>query len=249
MDCGWQNSEEAANNHLERLKFLASNPDYIGRAAPPQTSGMRDFLCPSFAMMISLQPTSDVALITDYNAVFPAHLNRAPPILLRTSTASLAIHPDENAWSQVKFTAAGMSWRLGAQTLEYLTTHILTLLSDSTPGLPWALSLGVQISWNEIKGIALFLGHCEGVDCRLPLRQNFRQWSSMLNTRTFLCRVPRCEPSLLRPRPKVNIPVSGVIPIFFSLHRHCSAPAYGWPGMDLLPLPRKFIAASNRPER
>jgi hypothetical protein len=163
MDCGWQNSEEAANNHLERLKFLASNPDCIGRAAPPQTSGMRDFLCPSFAMMISLQPTSDVASITDYNAVFPAHLNRAPPILLRTSTASLAIHPDENAWSQVKFTAAGMSWRLGAQTLEYLTTHILTLLSDSTPGLPWALSLGVQISWNEIKALHFSSGIAKGL--------------------------------------------------------------------------------------
>jgi hypothetical protein len=41
-------------------------------------------------------------------------------------------------------------------------------------------------------------------------------------------------PSSLRPGPKVNIAALGAIPIFFRFHRHCYAPAYGEPGMDLL---------------
>lgn len=60
MDYAWQNPEGAANRGLGCQRFLASNPDCIGRAAPPQTSGMPEFPNP-FARMISLQPTSDVA--------------------------------------------------------------------------------------------------------------------------------------------------------------------------------------------
>lgn len=52
MDCGWQNPEWVANNYFEFLKLLASNADCIGRAAAPQTSGIRDALSP-FAMMVS----------------------------------------------------------------------------------------------------------------------------------------------------------------------------------------------------
>jgi hypothetical protein len=54
MDCGWQNPEWVANDHYECPKSLASNEDCIERAAPPQTSGMRDVLSLS-ARMISLQ--------------------------------------------------------------------------------------------------------------------------------------------------------------------------------------------------
>jgi hypothetical protein len=57
MDCGWQNPEQAASNHSECLKALPSNAGCIGRAALPQTSGMRDVLSP-LAMMISLQLAS-----------------------------------------------------------------------------------------------------------------------------------------------------------------------------------------------
>jgi hypothetical protein len=60
MDCGWQNPEPAGRNHS--LKSLASNEDCIERAAPPQTSDMRDVLS-RFAMMISLQLTSDPSTI------------------------------------------------------------------------------------------------------------------------------------------------------------------------------------------
>jgi hypothetical protein len=57
MDCGWQNSERAANNYLEFRKRLASNVDCIEHAAQGQTSGIRAALF-LFAMMISLQMTS-----------------------------------------------------------------------------------------------------------------------------------------------------------------------------------------------
>lgn len=57
MDCGWQNSEPAANNYLEFRKTLASNADCIQHAAQRQTSGIRAALF-LFAMMISLQMTS-----------------------------------------------------------------------------------------------------------------------------------------------------------------------------------------------
>ena len=60
MDCDWQNRERGVNNCLERQKPLASNADCIERADLPQTNGIRD-AHPEFAMMISLQPTSDVA--------------------------------------------------------------------------------------------------------------------------------------------------------------------------------------------
>ena len=50
MDYGWQNLEQAGRN--DSLKSLASNEDCTERAAPPQTSNMRDVLSP-FAMMIS----------------------------------------------------------------------------------------------------------------------------------------------------------------------------------------------------
>jgi len=59
MDCGWQNLEGAANNRFECLKSLASDPDCMGRAAPPLASSMRDVLSP-FAMMISWQLTSAI---------------------------------------------------------------------------------------------------------------------------------------------------------------------------------------------
>jgi len=58
-DCGWQNPEEEANSHLEFLRSLASSPDCIGHAAPPQTSSMRDFLSP-FAMIISYSQSPTV---------------------------------------------------------------------------------------------------------------------------------------------------------------------------------------------
>ena len=58
MDCGWQNPEWVPNNHLERLKSLRSK-DCMERAAPPQTSGMRDVLSLS-AMMISFELTANV---------------------------------------------------------------------------------------------------------------------------------------------------------------------------------------------
>jgi hypothetical protein len=57
MDCGWQNSEQAANNYLELQKHPASNVDCIQHAAQRQTSGIRAVLFP-FAMMISLPMTS-----------------------------------------------------------------------------------------------------------------------------------------------------------------------------------------------
>jgi hypothetical protein len=63
------------------------------------------------------------------------------PILLRTSTATLEIHPNEHAWSEVQLTTSGMSRPLGAETLKYLTTHIRAFLSDPTPGQRWVLSL------------------------------------------------------------------------------------------------------------
>jgi hypothetical protein len=44
MDYGWRNPEWAANNHFDCLKSLRSNEDCMERAAPPQTSGMRDVL-------------------------------------------------------------------------------------------------------------------------------------------------------------------------------------------------------------
>jgi hypothetical protein len=59
VDCGWQSPGEAANHRSERLTSLASNPIRTARAAPPQTSGIRDFPCP-FAMMISSQLAPDV---------------------------------------------------------------------------------------------------------------------------------------------------------------------------------------------
>jgi hypothetical protein len=59
MDCGWQNPEQAVGNRSERLTSLESNWNRTGRAAPLQTSGMRDVLSP-FAMMISLQLIPDV---------------------------------------------------------------------------------------------------------------------------------------------------------------------------------------------
>ena len=52
MDYGWQNLEPAGRN--DSLESLASNQDCTERAAPPQTSNMRDVRSP-FAMMISLQ--------------------------------------------------------------------------------------------------------------------------------------------------------------------------------------------------
>jgi hypothetical protein len=52
MDCDWQNPELAANNRPECLKLLASKPVCIDLVAPPQTSGIREFLR-RFAMMIS----------------------------------------------------------------------------------------------------------------------------------------------------------------------------------------------------
>jgi hypothetical protein len=56
MDYGWQSLEQAGRNHS--LKSLASSKDCIERAAPPQTSDMRDVLSQS-AMLISskLPPT------------------------------------------------------------------------------------------------------------------------------------------------------------------------------------------------
>jgi hypothetical protein len=63
------------------------------------------------------------------------------PILLRTSTATLEIRPNEHAWSDVQLTTAGMSRPLGAETLKYLTTHIRAFLSDPAPGQRWVLSL------------------------------------------------------------------------------------------------------------
>lgn len=68
-------------------------------------------------------------------------LNDMTPILLRTSTATLKIHPNEDAWSQVQLTTVGMSRPLGAETLKYLTTHIRAFLSDPAPGERWVLSL------------------------------------------------------------------------------------------------------------
>jgi len=59
VDCGWQSPGQAANNRSERLTSLESKPNRDGRAAPLQTSDMRDFLCP-FAMMISSQLAPDV---------------------------------------------------------------------------------------------------------------------------------------------------------------------------------------------
>jgi hypothetical protein len=66
MDCDWQNPEGAANNYLECQEPLASNADYIERAAQPQTSGIRDVLSPS-PMMISLQLTSPCPLPERYH--------------------------------------------------------------------------------------------------------------------------------------------------------------------------------------
>jgi len=69
MDCGWRNPEQAASNHSECLKSPASKAGCIGRADPPLTSGMRDVLSP-FAMMISLQLTSDVLPKSDSHYTF-----------------------------------------------------------------------------------------------------------------------------------------------------------------------------------
>ena len=52
MDYGWQNLEQAGRN--DSLNSLASKEDCTERAAPPQTSNMRDVLS-QFAMTISLQ--------------------------------------------------------------------------------------------------------------------------------------------------------------------------------------------------
>jgi hypothetical protein len=54
MDYGWQNPEQAVNNHSERLRSLESIAGCIGRAAQLQTSGTRDVLSLS-AMMTSLR--------------------------------------------------------------------------------------------------------------------------------------------------------------------------------------------------
>jgi hypothetical protein len=58
MDCDLQNPEPAANNRFEYLQSLASNAVCIQCSVPLQTSDIRDVL-PPFAMMISLQLTSD----------------------------------------------------------------------------------------------------------------------------------------------------------------------------------------------
>jgi hypothetical protein len=58
MDSYWQNSDQAPGSHPECLKSPASMAGRIARAAPPQTSDMRDAPTP-IAMMISSQRTSD----------------------------------------------------------------------------------------------------------------------------------------------------------------------------------------------
>ena len=74
-------------------------------------------------------------------------MNDMTPILLRTRTATLEIHPNEHGWSQVQLTTAGMSRPLGAETLKYLTTRIRAFLSDPAPGQRWVLSLSeLQVS-------------------------------------------------------------------------------------------------------
>jgi hypothetical protein len=93
MDCGWRNPEWVANNHFECLKSLRSNKDRIERAAPPQTSGMRDVLSLS-AMMISFELTSNVrAIVMRIISRFaPSFLklrhypNASPPLLAASAT-------------------------------------------------------------------------------------------------------------------------------------------------------------------
>src|SRR5258708_34582056 len=90
------------------------------------------------------------------------------------------------------------------------------------------------------------------VDWRTHLRQTFRQQANDRHHRIrghFYAGFPNANLHCCALRPKVNIPASGASPTFSSSLRPCYALAYGWPGTDLLPLPPKFIGASNRPER
>jgi hypothetical protein len=66
------------------------------------------------------------------------------PIELGSSSGRLALVLDEKGvgdWCQVHLLVAGASRPLGAATLRYVVAHLVSFLTDTSPGVRWVLGL------------------------------------------------------------------------------------------------------------
>ena len=73
-------------------------------------------------------------------------MTTVPPIELRSSDGSLILTLDEKGvggWCQVHLVSSGVSRPLGAETMKYIASHLVSFLkeTESTRGLRWVLNL------------------------------------------------------------------------------------------------------------